>query len=522
MAPISKPAMNASELSRRGFLGAAIGSASLGGCSDDSETTPEPAEVFVHGVASGDPLGDRVILWTRVTSEASEVEVGWVIATDPELEDVVASGSVITSADVDFTVKIDVDGLSPATSYFYQFDAEEQVSPIGRTRTIDDKSPTRLRLAVVSCASYAHGYFHVYRRLAERLDLDAVIHLGDYIYEYANDEYGSVRAYEPAHEILTLADYRTRYAHYRKDADLAEAHRQHPFYAVWDDHELANNAWSGGAENHDDATEGPFAERKAAAAQAYAEWMPIRLDEPGKIYRKVRFGDLAELFLLDTRLWGRDEQAANQDDPSLNDPDRTLLGADQEAWLADGLTQSTAKFKIIGQQVMVAELPVEALTNTDQWDGYPAARERFYNVLTAGQIDDVVVLTGDIHSTWAADLVPDGASYDPASGAGSIAVELVVPAVSSPGVPDIFAELAVDILEDFPHFKLIDLTKRGYLVLDVTPERTQGAYYHVDSVETEEPPAESFTGALATYAGENHFVDDGEAAPDGESRPAAP
>ena len=513
--------MDAAALSRRGFLGAAIGSASLAGCGDDTETTPAPAEVFVHGVASGDPLGDRVILWTRVTSEADEVEVDWLIATDPELKDVVASGSVVTNAGVDFTVKLDVDGLAPATTYFYRFDAEEQSSPIGRTRTIDDQNPKRLRFGVVSCASYGHGYFHVYRRLAERLDLDAVIHLGDYIYEYANEEYGSIRSYEPPHEILTLADYRARYAHYRKDPDLAEAHRQHPFFTVWDDHELANNAWSGGAANHDEATEGPFAERKAAAAQAYAEWMPIRLEAPGKIYRKVRFGDLAELFLLDTRVWGRDEQAEGKDDPSVSDPDRTLLGAEQEAWLAEGLTQSTSRFKIIGQQVMVAPLPVDALTNTDQWDGYPAARERFYGVLTAGQIDDVVVLTGDIHSTWAADLVPDGVAYDPTTGEGAVAVELVVPGVTSPGVPEIFADLAADILEDFPHFKLIDLTKRGYLVLDVTPERTQGAYFHLDSVETEEA-TESFTGALAAFTGENHFVDGGEAAPDGKSRPGAP
>jgi len=514
--------MHFNALSRRGFLGGAISSAAIAGCGDDSDTTPEESPVFLHGVASGDPLGDRVILWTRVTSAEAEVEVAWLIATDPELQDVVASGTVETNADVDFTVKLDVDGLSPATTYYYRFDAEGDSSPVGRTRTIDDASPKQLRLGVVSCASYAHGYFHVYRRIAERLDLDAVIHLGDYIYEYADDEYGAVRKYEPAHEIITLEDYRTRYAHYRKDPDLAEAHRQHPFFTVWDDHELANNSWSGGAENHDEATEGPFADRKAAAAKAYAEWMPIRLSEPGKIYRNIRFGDLVDLFLLDTRIWGRDEQAIDKDDPSVDDPDRTLLGAEQEAWLAEGLTQSTAKFKIIGQQVMVAPLPVDALTNTDQWDGYPAARQRFYDVLTAGQVENVVVLTGDIHSTWAADLVPDGVVYDPATGAGAVAVELVVPAVSSPGVPDIFAELAGDILQDFPHFKLIDLTKRGYLVLDVTPERTQGAYYHLDSVETEEAPAEVFSGALASYFGENHFVDDGEAAAEGEASAPAP
>ncbi len=517
--------MSLKNLSRRLFLTTPVGVAgAVSACGDDSDTEPEPEPepIFQHGVASGDPLGDAVILWTRVTADEDEVEVSWEIATDPELSSVVASGTVTASADTDFTVKVDATGLSPATTYFYRFSALEESSPIGRTRTVDSGSPTRLRFGLVSCSSYAHGYFHVYRRLAERTDLDAIIHLGDYIYEYADGEYGSIRTYDPPHEIVSLEDYRRRYAHYRKDPDLAELHRQHPVIAIWDDHELANNSHATGAENHDPETEGSFAERKAAAAQVYSEWMPIRLSDPGKIWRSIRFGDLCELFLCDTRLWGRDAQALDQDDPDLVNPDRTLLGLDQEQWLAEGLAASTSTFKLVGQQVMMAPLPLENLKNTDQWDGYPAARERFYALLTAGQIDNVMVLTGDIHTSWAADLIPEGVTYDPATGAGAVAGELVVPAVSSPGLPDLFVDFAAQVKADNPYLKLVDLTLRGYVILDLDADRAQGAYFHVDTVEDPEGAQESFSGAVSLLAGANHLVDGGNAAPDGDPRPPAP
>lgn len=514
-------------MKRRGFLGGAtaIGAAALASGCDDESTEPEPEliPVFSHGVASGDALADAVILWTRVTVDQESVEVEWQIATDPELADVVASGTVSTDASRDFTVKVDVGGLSAATTYYYQFSVPDEDSPIGRARTLPDGATSRARLAVVSCASYAHGWFHAYRRLAERPDLDGIIHLGDYIYEYANKDYGDVRDYDPPHEIVTLDDYRRRYRHYRLDADLQEVHRQHTFFTVWDDHELANNAWMGGAQNHDAATEGAFAERRAAASQAYFEWMPIRPQAaPDKIFRSFAFGDLIDLFMLDTRLWGRDEQAVDKDDPAVNDPDRTLLGDDQEAWLFDKLGTSTARWKVLGQQVMMAVLPLDSLVNTDQWDGYVAARERFYGLLTSASIDDVVVLTGDIHSSWASDLVPSGVSYDPSTGAGAVAVELVGPPVTSPGVPDIFADLRDSLLADNPTFKLIDLTRKGYMILDVTPTRLQAAYYHLGWVNVEERPEESFSGAWATYPGENRLVDDGEAAPSPEAPPLAP
>ncbi len=515
-------------LTRAASLGAAISVVGMGaGCGDDSsgeggggggeEEVESP--VFVHGVASGDPRGDSVILWTRATVEGgAPVDVEWVVATDPDLEDEVQRGVFTTSADRDFTVKVDVGGLSPATTYYYRFHVGEERSVRGRTRTAPVGATPRLRFAMVSCASYGHGYFHVYRAVAAQADLDAVIHLGDYIYEYGDGEYGDVRTYDPPHEIVTLEDYRRRYAHYRKDADLKEVHRQHPFIVVWDDHELANNAWSGGAENHDEATEGAWSERTAVAARVYAEWMPIReQDEATRIWRSFVYGDLVELVMLDTRLWGRSEQVVDNDDLTLEDEERTLLGDEQEAFLAERLTSSTATWKVVGQQVMMGVLP--QFLNVDAWDGYPAARRRFFDLVEATGAGDVVVLTGDIHTSWAMDLPrdPDDPSYDPTTGAGSLAVEFVCPGVSSPGLG-----LAIgDALEiENPWMKLVDTSLRGFVILDVTPERVQAAYTLFDMIEVEEGVTSSMAGAMATYRDAPHVIDDGAAAEPREDAPA--
>lgn len=470
--------------------------------------------VFLHGVASGDPLPTAVILWTRVSRGEGDVAVRWELATSPGFEALAATGTTTTNGDVDYTVKVDAMGLSAGTTYYYRFEALGELSPVGRTRTAPEGDVSRLRFAVVSCSSYAHGYFHAYRNIAARAELDAVIHLGDYIYEYGNPDvdagggYGDIRTYDPPHEIVTLDDYRRRYAHYRKDADLQEVHRQHPFIAVWDDHEITNNAWKDGAENHQPATEGSYAERKAAATRAYAEWMPIRTDDPNRIYRTLKFGNLAELILLDTRLWGRDEQALDKDDPAIDDEARSLLGADQEAWLNERLTATTARWKLIGQQVMMMPLPLESLVNTDQWDGYVPARERFFSTVTSKSLKDVVVLTGDIHTSWSGDLVPDGVSYDESTGGGAVAVEFVVPAVSSPGLSELFAGTGDAIRNDNPYLAFVQLTKRGYVVLDVTPQRLQGAYFLLSQVEDEAPAEETVAAVLSTLSGVSHLTDD--------------
>lgn len=475
---------------------------------------PGPEDLFQHAVASGDPLPDAVILWTRVTgAPEGAVEAFYEIAIDPEFTMRIAADYVDADPDRDYTIKLDATGLDAGTTYYYRFFALGRVSPVGRTRTAPTGEVDRLRFAVVSCSSLAHGYFHSYSRVAERADLDVVIHLGDYIYEYGNAEYGDLRTYEPAYEITTLADYRTRHAQYRRDVDLQACARQHAMIAIWDDHEVADNSYSDGAENHDEATEGPYADRKAAAYQAYVEWMPIREREAGIVYRSFAFGDLVHLMLLDTRIVGREAQATSGDDPALMDPDRQLLGETQEAWLAQEL-ESPAQWKLLGQQVMMAQLrltPDAGPLNLDQWDGYPAARQRLYDLLREHSPANNVVLTGDIHSSWAFELADDpfSADYDPSTGAGAVAVELVVPAVSSPGFP---SNGAASFLATLPHMKWGNLVERGYVVLDITTDRVQASWWLVDDVTVPTGGAESAGAAWSIADGVVQLVEDAEPA----------
>lgn len=473
------------------------------GCSskdEDGASAAAGSPYFVHGVASGDPLPDAVVIWTRVTRTAgapASLDVKWEVSTSLDFAQTVASGTFATSADRDDTVKVDVKGLSAGTTYYYRFHALGGTSPIGRTRTAPSGATARLRFGVVSCSSLAHGYFHAYRHLAGRLDLDAILHLGDYIYEYGTGEYGDVRAYEPDHEIVSLADYRTRYAQYRRDPDLRAVHQQFPFITIWDDHESANDSFRDGAENHQ-PSEGAWAERKAAAQKAYSEWMPIRDVDPSKIYRSFQFGDLVDLFMLDTRIVGRDLQADGKKDPTLDADTRQLLGEEQEKWLFDGLRASKAKWRFVGQQVMVSQFP--QFFNSDAWDGYPKARARLLEVFR--EVKDVVVLTGDIHMSWACDLADDPTStaYDPATGAGASAVELVAPGVSSPGLTESVSGLAEGWKGENRHNKFVDVYKRGYIVLDVTSERTQASFWHYTEVE-EKQATPKYTASFAVYAG---------------------
>jgi len=517
-------------------------------CGDDgggSGTGSPPSPFFVHGVASGDPLQDSVVLWTRVTPQGDEatIDVQWIVATDPELSDQVTNGTASTSGDADFTVKVVADGLTAGTTYYYRFqvDGEVDVSPIGRTKTLPEGSVDRLRMAFVSCSNHPAGFFHAYRAIAEQRDLDVVLHLGDYFYEYAEMGYTVIgdqtvngaeidRVPEPDAETVTLADYRSRFAQYRRDPDLIEAHRQHAWITVWDDHETTNNAWRDGAQNHQPDTEGDWDERVDAALQAYYEWLPIR--EPGAIrnrreaYRRFIFGDLVDLFMLESRLVGRDEQVSPDgeddvltiDDPRLTNQSRQLLGVDQETWLFGGLRQSPARWKILGQQTMMAQLvdvrvqDAVVAANPDQWDGYVAARNRLLDVIENEGVSNVVVLTGDIHSSWANDIVrnpfADG-GYDPETGAGSLAVEFVTPAVSSPtfaeaiGADDTLLRLLVPAFQEaHPHVKFFDVVNNGYALLDITPDRVQAEWYATGDRRMATPEDE----LLASYR-----VDDGTA-----------
>jgi alkaline phosphatase D len=481
-------------------------------------------------VASGDPLHDRVILWTRVTPRRlSEVVEGrWRIALDPGMRRVRGGGFFFTDITRDFTVKIDAGGLEPGRTYYYRFETRRGASPVGRTRTLPVGAVNSMRMAFTSCSNYPFGFFNAYARIAERNDLDCVLHLGDYLYEYelggfADPVLAGRRDVTPSNEILSLTDYRLRHALYKSDPDLQEAHRQHPFICVWDDHESSNDAWQNGAENHDpQAGEGDWQLRKRRSIRAYNEYMPIRSTtlSDDQIYRRFRIGDLADLIMLDTRLNGRVLQAMVQDgqgelsadDPVVADPQRTLLGFDQEQWLEQQLALSKrrgARWRVLGQQVMMAQLSTtfgRTLLNADQWDGYRPARERLFDLLREGRINNNVVLTGDIHSSWCNELTSnpfDPADYDPATGKGAVGVEFVCPGVTSPGVADAAAPtVAAQLRAVSPHVKYLDLSRRGYGILDLNRERAQGEIYHVPTV-SERVGGQQLAAAFASESGSN-------------------
>ncbi|MER7737681.1 alkaline phosphatase D family protein [Streptomyces sp. NPDC096538] len=473
------------------------------------------APAFLHGVASGDPLPDGVLLWTRVTptpeatpgsGSGPDTEVRWTVARDSGFTDVVARGSTLATAASDHTVKADIRGLRPATDYWFRFSAGGTDSPAARTRTAPapDTAVGGLRLGVVSCANWEAGHFAAYRHLAARGDLDAWLHLGDYVYEYGTGEYGTrgevVRPHSPAHEIVTLADYRTRHARYKTDPDLQALHAAAPVVAIWDDHEFANDTWSGGAGNHTEGAEGTWAARQAAAKQAYFEWMPVRPAVEGTTYRRLRFGKLADLSLLDLRSFR--SQQVSLGDGDVDDPDRTLTGRAQLDWLKAGLSASDTTWRLVGTSVMISPfsvgslpasllkplakllgLPQEGIAlNTDQWDGYTDDRRELLAHLRAHAIRNTVFLTGDIHMAWAND-VPVNAGTYPLS--ASAATEFVVTSVTSDNLDDIVnvpegtvsAVAAPLIRAANRHVHWVDTDRHGYGVLDLTAERAQMDYY---------------------------------------------
>ncbi|WP_037863661.1 alkaline phosphatase D family protein [Streptomyces sp. NRRL S-340] len=475
------------------------------------------APAFLHGVASGDPLPDGILLWTRVTpvpeavpgsGEGPDTEVSWVVALDKAFSAVVARGSTTATAACDHTVKADIRGLRPATDYWFRFSAGGTDSPVARTRTAPahDAAVSSLRFGVVSCANWEAGRFAAYRHLADRGDLDAWLHLGDYIYEYGSGEYAArgtvVRPHEPAHEIITLADYRARHARYKTDPDLQALHHKAPVIAIWDDHEFADNAWSGGAVNHTEGAEGAWSDRQAAAKQAYFEWMPVRPAVAGTTYRRLRFGRLADLSLLDLRSFR--SQQASTGSGSVDDPDRTITGRAQLDWLKAGLAASDTTWRLVGNSVMISPfvvgslsadllkplakllgLPQEGLAvNTDQWDGYTDDRRELLGHLRAHAVRNTVFLTGDIHMAWANDVPVDAGTY-PLS--PSAATEFVVTSLTSDNLDDmvkvpegtVSAVAAPVIRAANRHVHWVDTDRHGYGVLDITAERAQMDYYVV-------------------------------------------
>ena len=555
------------ELGRREFLrrsgaAAAGGALAFAGRAPRAAAQADPSLApFLHGVASGDPLADGVVIWTRVdpgTDRTRTIPLSWRVATDPALEDVVVDGTAEARPERDWTVKVDVRGLEPGHTYFYGFLAEGVASLTGRTKTAPAAGVTHLRFGVVSCSNLPDGFFNAYARLAERDDLDAIIHLGDYLYESGNQsEVG--RPANPPHEIVTLDDYRARYGQYRLDPDLRRVHQQHPFVNTWDDHESTNNSWYGGAENHT-PDEGDWFVRKRVAAQAFDEWIPIRLpDQSGRIpedgtrvYRTVPYGDLVDLIMIDTRLEGRDEPVSETPsfEPENDDPARSILGEEQEAWLAGELTASQQRgtaWRVLGNGVMLGHwngiglpdtgfitfLRAEGIAlNGDQWDGYAATRKRLYDVLAGANtlgvpITNMVVLTGDLHVSFALDLPanPFIDTYNPVTGDGSLAVEMVTPSITSSNF-DEDTGTSSDPIEALmmaanPHFKYSEIDSNGYLVLDVTRERVQGDWFHVDTVR-QPSTVEAFTEAWKTDTGSQRLSPGAGPAAEGTRAPPSP
>lgn len=461
------------------------------------------AQTFAHGVASGDPLADAVLVWTRVAlpEGVNEAEAFVEVARDPDFTTRLSATYIVAHRDRDGCITVDITDLPPATTVYFRFAAFGRWSPIGRTRTLPSGPTTSARIAVCSCSNYAYGWFHAYRHLAARADLDAVVHLGDYVYEYANEgygeTYGTLRELAPPQEMVTLDDYRRRYAHYRLDPDLAEVHRQHPFIHVWDDHEFACDPFVGGASNHQ-PEDGDWEARKAAARQAYGEWMPTRLDG-NRIYRHFAFGDLVTLVLVDRQrryLWPEEDAGS------------LFLGSSQQAWL-DALTPTLATpWTIVGSPSTFAS---RALDGSGGGWGRDA-RRRFLDALApTGSVPIVVV--GDVHRFEALDIVDDPSrGYDPETGAGSEGVEIVAGSITSPGG---------GVNTDPPQVFWGTGSFRGYAVVDVSPERAAIDFFGFGDIFKNGPdlPAEAHLQGYLVERTAKHLVPSTSPAP---NRPDAP
>ncbi|PKB14181.1 alkaline phosphatase D [Novosphingobium kunmingense] len=486
-----------------------------------------PVSGFTHGVASGEPAGDRVLLWTRYAA-AGNAELRWEVSDSLDFSRIAAGGTVIASPASDGCTKVTATGLRPDSWYYYRFVGPDgAVSDVGRTRTLPVDAASRFRVAVFSCANFGFGFFNAYAHAAEAGDFDLVVHTGDYLYEYPRGEYPSARDVlpgreAPPEEMVTLAQYRARFAQYRSDPDLQRIHQLYPMVAMWDDHETANDTWAGGAQNHQ-ANEGDWQTRKRISEQVYREWMPVS-DAP---YAAYEIGDLASLYRLESRHLARsqpldllgvakaataaeaDARLAGFRDGAWADPARTLLGTAQESWLATSLRASTRARKpwqVLGQQIVMgslvlpdsvtASLPAKAPDwlrdrliayqragrdglpfNMDAWDGYPAARDRLYRAALDADAN-LIVLSGDSHNAWAFDLDRKGAR---------VGVEMAGHSVTSPGAEGSLAwikpdALARDVVARNPQLKWCDTARRGYLAVDLTPHSATGEWRFLSSV----------------------------------------
>jgi len=492
---------------------------------------------FTHGVASGEPGPGSVLLWTRYVGAGAESRLRAEVASDPSFTRIIGGGDVAARAEADHTAKITVTGLPTGQWLFYRFVAPDgSMSRTGRTRTLPQGDVSRFGIGLFSCSNLPFGWFNAYAHAAARDDIDLVVHCGDYLYEYERGKYPSLdatvagRVIEPANEMMTLADYRLRYASYRLDTDLQALHAAFPMIAQWDDHEVTNDTWQGGAENHQPDKEGDWEARKATAQRVYREWMPVSEDS----WTSYQIGTLATIFRPETRVTARMEQLdlekaligkadlakalAEFRDGTWASKDRTLMGMEQEKWLHDGLARSKkdgTAWQILAQQVVMGHgrFPTNALDwipanspeivrktvagavaasqaglpyNMDAWDGYPAARARLYDAAQAADAD-LVVLSGDSHNAWGYDLGPRGPGFGGEK--DRVGVEFAGHSVTSPGfenyapqVPP--ADLARVMRENSMGLAYCDTSRRGYVSLEVTPQQVTGAWHFLKDIRT--------------------------------------
>lgn len=457
---------------------------------------------FTLGVASGDPTPDGIVLWTRLAPEPANpaalgfhpIPVGWRVATDERMRRVVQRGVAIAPAELAHSVHVEVEGLKPGRDYFYRFDLRDEESRVGHFRTAPAEHETirQLRFAFATCQDWPSGYYTAYRDML-RNDLDLVLHLGDYTYEYAID--GSNRAGPVpegfAEETVDLRTYRLRHTLYKLDPDLQAVHAKFPFVVIWDDHEVAND-YSGLAPEFDKPSPA-FTARRAAAYQAYYEHMPIRASAARlpkselRIYRRFRYGKLAEFIMLDDRQYRSDNPCG--DGESIRCPEAlngryTMLGRDQERWLERNFERSFTRWNIVGQQLLIAELehlPYYADEGywNDAWDGYPLARERMLMDVVKYNVENPVFLTGDWHSTFVNDLKLDFKD----SRAHTIATEFVTPAITTGGDGTPYGPYYGPMIPYNPHIKYYEGDKRGYFLATVTPKQMRVDLRFVTSVE---------------------------------------
>ena len=537
-----------SDLNRRQTLALlAVSAGATSACATSPNSSKPKSNIFQHGVASGDPAGDSVVLWTRITTDQQTQPVRWVVALDPEFSNTIAEGETLASVDADHTVKVIPTGLEPGQTYFYQFAVDAISSPTGRTKTLPVESLDRLGIALVSCSNFAFGFFNAYAAIAEDDQIDLVLHTGDYIYEYGSDGWGHEtantigRPHDPPHETVTLDDYRRRHAQYKTDAGSKAMHAAHPFVACWDDHESTNNPWKDGAQNHQPETEGDWVSRRAASIQAYYEWMPIREPEPGftreEFWRTYRFGNLATLVTLETRHTARGEQVDYLkhadtiiDEESrdafmanvINDPSRKMLSEKMETALSESLALSVEAeqpWRLIGNASPIARMLVPDVVSlgvipdqkleegasfgkyalawkgkwnlplyTDTWDGYPAARERFYKLCHNAGAQDLLVLTGDSHSFWANELASNDGQ--------PMGLEIGTAGVSSPGdfvetgwSSEISEQLDRTFERELEEVRWTDNFHQGYVRIVLGRDQAKVDYLAVETVLVEDSRA---------------------------------